>query len=97
MITKLFHFAVSILLLTPRIYVGLKGLSAAKKVTASKRHVIWALIIFAVALLNLVSLIADIVMRGGVGDRMPMLLGVLLEVLVYFDYIRYAKMVSRES
>ena len=44
LITKIFIVAVSVLLLLPQIYVGIKGLIIAKKPTRTKAHIVWAVI-----------------------------------------------------
>ena len=57
LITKIFVFAVSLLLTLPNIYIGIKGLRIAKKPNSSKGHIVWAIILLAFAALFLMTLL----------------------------------------
>ena len=93
-ITKIFAFVVSFILLLPQIYIGVKGLRIAKKPNASKGHIVWASILFVFALLGLIDPILNLLNQGSVYENISALLSVLIEVIVFFEYIKYAKAVA---
>jgi hypothetical protein len=90
LITKVFIVAVSVLLLLPQIYVGIKGLIIAKKPTCTKAHIVWAVILLVFAAVGVVDPIVGLINGGDVYDNVKSLSGIALELVVYYDYIKYA-------
>ena len=64
------------------------GLLIAKNPNASCGHIVWAIILFVFSVLSLVSPIVGMFQQGIVYQPIKELFGVLLEVLIYFDYIK---------
>ena len=95
LITKLILLAVSLLLLLPKVYVGVKGLRIAKKPDSSKGHIIWAGIILAFSAFELIDPAVAIVKHGNVAENVSALFGVLLEVTIYYEYIKYARAAAK--
>ena len=97
MITKIFILSFSLLLLLPRFFVGFKGLWIAKNRTSSKGHIIWAIIILVFSVIGLPSSISDIVKAEAIGENILSIFNVLLEVAVYYEYIKHARAVANEN
>ena len=97
LITKIFMLCVSVLLLLPSIYVGVKGLKMAKKPDGSKGHIVWATIIFVIAVLSLIDPVLGFINNEGTTETIGALFSVLLEIVIYLDYIKYAKAVAKEN
>ena len=97
MITKIILLVVSVICLFPRVYVGMKGLRMAKNPDSSKGHIIWATIIFVLTLIGLVSPLFAVVKQENVSENVSSLLGILLDLAIYYDYIKYAKQVSKQA
>ena len=95
LITKILLLVVSLLLLLPQVYVGLKGLKMAKKPDSSKAHIIWGTILLVIAILGLVSPAIAIIKQEDVFNNVSELLSILVDVVVFFDYVKYARMVSK--
>ena len=95
LITKTFVMVFALVLMLPKIYVGIMGLKIAKYPNASKTHIIWAVIIFVLTLLGLVEPAMAILKQDSV--NISALFGVLLELAIYYDYIKYAKLVAKMS
>ena len=95
MITKGVVLGISLLLLLPKIYVGIKGLWVAKKPSAAKGHIIWAVIIFVFSVLDLIDPAVAILKQESVGENVSRVFAVLLEVLIYYDFIKYAGQVKK--
>ena len=96
MITKIILLGFSCVMLFPQVYVGVKGLLVVKAPNASKGHIIWAIILFVFTLVDLLSPAFALVMQDNVNENLSLLLGGLVEASVYFDYIKYAKVIARE-
>ena len=83
------------LFLLPQIYVGVKGVRMAKNPNGSKGHIIWTCILFAFAVVNLISPLVGLVQGTG-SDNFGRVFSYLLEIAIYYDYIKYATAVSKE-
>ena len=94
-ITKIFLLVITVLLLLPKVYVGVKGLRVAKKPNTSKGHIIWAGIILVFAVLDLIDPVVAIVKSGNVREHISALASILLEVAIYGEYIKYARDVAK--
>ena len=96
MITKIILLGFSCVMLFPQVYVGVKGLLVVKAPNASKGHIVWAIVLFVFTLVDLLSPAFALVMQDNVNENLSLLLGGLVEASVYFDYIKYAKVIARE-
>ena len=96
MITKIILLGFSCVMLFPQVYVGVKGLLVVKAPNASKGHIVWAIILFVFTLVDLLSPAFALVMQDNVNENLSLLLGGLVEASVYFEYIKYAKVIARE-
>ena len=95
LITKMFLLGLSVVILLPQTYVGVKGLRMAKNPDSSKGHIIWAVILSVFVVLDLIS--AVVAMAQGTGsDNLKNLFSALLELTIYYDFIKYAKAVRKE-
>jgi len=97
LITKIILLVVSVLLLLPELYVGLKGLRIAKKPNASKGHIIWAGIILVFLVLGLIDPVVAILKYGIETENIISLFSIFLEVTIYYDYIKYARVVAKQA
>ena len=95
LITKTILLGVSLILLLPKFYVGIQGLRMAKKPAPSKKHITLAVIIFVCSALGLIEPIAALLKQGSVSESVSSILGVLLELVIYYDHIKYAKAVAK--
>ena len=95
LITQISLFIFSAVLLLPQIYVGVKGILVSMHPTGSKLHIIVAIVLFIFSIIGLVFPIIGIINREAIFDNIGTIIGLLLEILVYFDYIKYAKMASK--
>ena len=95
LISKIVIAVISLIILAPQIYIGLKGLKMAKKPDASKAHINWAMVLFVLSILALVSPIMNIISGQNISDNVFEFLSLLVEVFIFFDYIKYAKAVSK--
>ena len=97
LITKIVIMVVSFVMLLPQIYVGVKGLKIAKNPDSSKAHIIWAIILLVMTILSAISPISNIIKQESVSDNVSRVLGLLVEVMIFFDYIRYARAIAKEN
>ena len=90
LITKIFVFAVSLLLTLPNIYIGIKGLRIAKKPNSSKGHIVWAIILLAFAALFLIEQGVGFIHDGFNFENISAFCSIVVEVTVFVEYIRLA-------
>lgn len=96
-ITQTILLVMSLLFLAPECYVGIKGLRIAKNPNSSKGHIVWATIIFVITLINLVSPLIGLVSDNNTEENISTLLSLGLNASIYFDYIKYARIVAKEN
>ena len=97
LITKTILLVFSLVLLIPQIYVGVKGLRIAASPDSSKGHILWAIILLVATALTLITPAIDIFKGVNVYGNATDVLGILVEIFVYVDYIKYAKAVLNEG
>ena len=90
LITKIFVFSVSLLLTLPNVYIGIKGLRIAKKPNSSKGHIVWAIILLALASLSLIEQGVSFIHDGFKFENVSAICSIVLEVAVFVEYIRFA-------
>ena len=95
LITKIRLLSISFVLLLPQLYIGIKGLKEAKSPTDSKGHIVWGMILFVLTLVGLISPAVAIIKREAVLENVSSLCSILVEVVVFFDYIKYARLVAQ--
>lgn len=95
--TEIFVFVVSVIMLLPRFYIGIKGLKVAADPDSSKAHIVWAVIIFIATIISTASPIIGIVSNEDVMENIYVLILVLIDVVVYFSYIKNAIAVARDA
>ena len=95
MITKIVILAVTVLLLLPKFYVGFKGMKVAKNPDKSKAHITWAKIVFVFAILGFIDPTLAIINGGNLGDNLSTICSYIVEAIIYSEYIKFAKEVSK--
>ena len=90
LITRIFLLSFALLLTSPGIYIGIKGLRIAKKPNSSKGHIVWGIILLVLASLSLISPVVDIINNGFKYDNISEFLSIAVEVTVFFEYVKYA-------
>lgn len=97
LILKIILLSVSFICLIPQIYVGIKGLRIAKNPDSSHAHIIWAFILFVITLLELVTPVMELINHANKGANILYILSTVAELVVFFDYIKYAREVYKAS
>lgn len=95
LITKIFLAVVSVIMLAPHVYVGIKGMKVANKPNSSKAHIVWAIILLAFAAYCLISPIASIIILEDVVANIFSVISIAIEVFVFAVYIKFALAVSK--
>ena len=97
LITKVILMVVSGILLLPQIFIGLKGIKVANNPDSSKSHIVVATILFVLAIFSTITPISSIIKKEAVGENIRNLLSIAVELYLYFDYIKYARLVAEEN
>ena len=88
-------FGASLLLLLPQIYIGVKGIKVANHPDFSKGHIAWAIILLIIAFIALVFPIVGLIQMNDVIGNISTMLSAIVDIIIYFCYIKYAKAASR--
>ena len=93
LITQIFIAVVSLLLLLPQFYVGIKGLKVAKYPDTSVAHIVWAIILAVFTAIGFLSPIMDLIQGGDVLAGVATLLSMAVDFAVLVEYVKFAKAV----
>ena len=94
LIAKIIILVLSFVILLPQFYVGLKGLKIAKNPTSSKRHIRWAIVLLVLSVIGVVDGVVGMI-NGS--DTISSLLDCALESIIYYEYIKYARLVAQRE
>ena len=97
LITKIILLCISVLFTLPSLYVGFKGLKMAKTPDNSKGHIVWAKILFVLAVLSLAAPVFGFINKADGVETLGGLFSILFEIVIYFDYIKHAAAVAKEN
>ena len=91
LITKIFVLVVSVLILLPQLYVGLKGLKIAKKPDSSRGHIVWGIILVVFTACGLLAPFGALIQgNGNAFGNVSELLSIAVDVVVLFEFVKYA-------
>ena len=94
LIAQIFVLIISILLLLPHLYIGIKGLKIAKNPDASKGHIVWGIILIVLTVIEFFSpLLALIQGNGGAFANISEMCSIAVDIFVLFEYVKYARAV----
>lgn len=97
LIAQIFVLIISILLLLPHFYIGIKGLKIAKNPDASKGHIVWGIILIVLTVIEFFSpLLALIQGNGGAFANISEMCSIAVDIFVLFEYVKYARAVRNE-
>ena len=88
-------FVISLILLLPQLYVGVKGMKIAKNPTSTKGHIVWAVILLVFSAFSIISTVSSIAEQINIVDNIITLFDHALDVIVYCMYINYATRVLK--
>ena len=96
LIAKIFVLVVSILMLLPQLYIGLKGLKMAKKPDASRGHIVWGIILVVFTAMGLLSPLAAF-LQGGADAfaNVAEFMSIAVDVFVLYELVKYARAVRK--
>ena len=95
LIAKIVLLAVSALFLWPQIYVAIKGIKIAKTHNNTKGHIFWAIVLLVFSIVGLISPTLELLRSEGVYQNVGSILSMLIEVCLYYEYIKYAKEIAK--
>ena len=98
MIAKIFVLAVSVLILLPQVYIGLKGLKMAKEPDSSIGHIVWGVIVTAFTAMGLISaFVAFVQGNGDAFGNVAQFLSIAVDVAILVGYVKLAIAVRKEA
>ena len=92
-VAKIVIVVLAFLLLLPQLYIGIKGLKVAKNPDNSGAHIVWATILLVIAVLGMISPIGSLVKQEAIRANISELCSLVIEAVVFFEYIIMAKAV----
>ena len=92
LIAEIFILVISVLMLLPHLYIGLKGLKMAKEPDSSSAHIVWGIILIVFTAFSLLTPMLSFLQGNGeaFADASEFL-SIAVDVFVLVEYVKYAK------
>ena len=97
LIAKIVLTVFSFIFLLPEIYVGLKGLKMAYNPDSSRFHILLAMILLGFTAVSMITPTIALFKGDSFGDNIGDVLGMVVEIFIYYDYVKYARIVADEN
>ena len=97
LITKIVLTVFSFIFLLPEIYVGLKGLKMAHNPDSSRFHILLAMILLGFTAVSMITPTVALFKGDSLGANLGDVLGMVVEIFIYYDYVKYARIVADEN
>ena len=91
LIGQIFVCVVSVILLIPQIFVGIKGIKVSNNPDSSKVHIVWAVILTVLSVIGILSPASELIKGVAVLDNLLAVADMALDAIIYIEYINYAK------
>jgi uncharacterized membrane protein len=91
LIGQIFVCVVSVILLIPQIFVGIKGIKVSNNPDSSKAHIVWAVILTVLSVIGILSPASELIKGVAVLDNVLAVADMALDAIIYIEYINYAK------
>jgi uncharacterized membrane protein len=91
LIGQIFVCVVSVILLIPQIFVGIKGIKVSNNPDSSKAHIVWAVILTVLSVIGILSPASELIKGVAVLDNLLAVVDMVLDAIIYIEYINYAK------
>ena len=97
LITQIIILVVSVFMLLPQTYIGIKGLKIAEKPNSSKGHIVWGFILVVFTAADLISpLVSFLQGNGEAFKNVSEFLSIAVDVAVLVGYVKFAMDVRKE-
>ena len=90
LIGQIFVCVVSVILLIPQIFVGIKGIKVSNN-PDSKAHIVWAVILTVLSVIGILSPASELIKGVAVLDNLLAVADMALDAIIYIEYINHAK------
>lgn len=91
LIGQIFVCVVSVILLIPQIFVGIKGIKVSNNPDSSKAHIVWAVILTVLSVIGILSPASELIKGVAVLDNLLAVADMVLDAIIYIEYINHAK------
>jgi uncharacterized membrane protein YhaH (DUF805 family) len=92
---KIVLCAISLILLLPQIYVGVKGLKVSKNPDNSKGHITWATVLAVISVIGVISSAYNLIQAGEIVNDILEMADMLIDVALFGFYVKYAKQILK--
>ena len=90
LITQIFVLVISVLLLLPQVYIGIKGIKIAKNPDSSKSHIVWGIILIVLTASGLITPFLGIIQGNDIFANVAEFCSILVDVSILLGYVSYA-------
>ena len=95
LVAKIVILAISLLLLLPQVYIGIKGIKIAKNPDNSKGHIVWGVILIVFTALGLGSPIAGLIQGSDIMGNIASLCSIIVDICILYEYVSFARAVQK--
>ncbi len=91
MVAQIVTAVLSIIILIPQIYVGVKGFKVAKNPDSSRGHIVWATILLVLSLIAIIITVVQGIQDKNFKDKFASLGDAFVDIAILSSYISFAK------
>ena len=92
-ITKIFLAVITVIMLIPRVYLGVKGIKVANSPNSSKGHIVWGVILLVLSVFSIASPVSNIINSGVAVSEIISIAGTVLDIVIFAIYVKAATVV----
>jgi hypothetical protein len=96
-IAKIMLCVIYAVLYLPQVYIGVKGIKVAKNPDSSKAHIVWAVIFIVFAVFAAISAVSGLIKAEDVTGNIFGLIDAVIDLGLYFFYVKFAKQVLAKA
>ena len=84
---------ISLILLLPQVFVGVKGIKVSNTPDSSKAHIVWAVILAVFSILGVISPVSNLIQNTDVVGNLFEVADMVIDAVIYIVYIKYARQI----
>ena len=88
---------ISLIILLPQVYVGVKGIKISNNPDSSKAHIVWAVILAIFSIIGLISPVSNLIQNGDIVGNLFEAADMVIDTIIFIAYIKYAKQLSKAA
>ena len=88
---------ISLILLLPQVFVGVKGIKVSNTPDSSKAHIVWAVILTVFSIIGVISPVLNLIQKTDIVGNLFEAADMAIDAVIYIVYIKCAKQLLKAA